>query len=193
MEDKSLKDRGVKIIAFVGMAGSGKSVAVDYMTNKGIPKVYFGGMILKAMEKQGIEITPENEKKFREEIREKEGKDWVVRQVIDAVYDLVEAGQRRIILDGLYTWTEYGILKHEFPGVLTVVAVVTAKKIRYERVGKREIRPLSLEEIRERDRAEIENLEKGGPIAAADYFVTNDGDIDDLHEQIDKVLKEVEF
>ena len=63
----------VKIIAIVGMSGSGKSVAVDYLTEKGYPKVYFGGMILKEMEKRGIEITPENERKFKEEIREREG------------------------------------------------------------------------------------------------------------------------
>ena len=40
----------VKILAIVGMSGSGKSVAVDYLTAKGYPKVYFGGMIYKEME-----------------------------------------------------------------------------------------------------------------------------------------------
>ncbi|MBR2725914.1 dephospho-CoA kinase, partial [Candidatus Saccharibacteria bacterium] len=74
----------VKIIAFVGMSGSGKSVAVDYLTEKGYPKVYFGGMIYKEMEKRGIERSEdgETEKQFREEIRRVEGNDWVVRQVI---------------------------------------------------------------------------------------------------------------
>ena len=95
----------VKIIAIVGMAGSGKSVAVDYLTEKGVPKVYFGGMILKEMEKRGIEITPDNEREFREMIREKEGKDWVVKQVIEEVKGLINAGQKRIVLDGVYSWT----------------------------------------------------------------------------------------
>ena len=104
----------VKIIAIVGMSGSGKSVAVDYLTKKGYPKVYFGGMILKEMEKRGIEINAENEKYFREMIREKEGKDWVVRQVIAEVKDLIAAGQKRIILDGVYSWTEYKILRKNF-------------------------------------------------------------------------------
>ena len=111
----------VKILAIVGMSGSGKSVAVDYLTSKGYPRVYFGGMILKEMEKRGIEITAENEKIFREMIREKEGKDWVVRQVIAETKDLISAGQKRIVLDGVYSWTEYKILKHEFPKNLTFV------------------------------------------------------------------------
>ena len=121
----------LKIIAFVGMSGSGKSVAVDFLTDKGIPKVYFGGMIYKEMEKRGIERTldGESEKKFREMIRETEGKDWVVRQVIDEVYNLVDAGQKRIVLDGVYSWTEMKTLKHEFPGVMTFVAIVVPKKL----------------------------------------------------------------
>lgn len=183
----------VKILAVVGMSGSGKSIAVDYLTKKGYPKVYFGGMILKEMEKRGIKITPENEKEFREMIREKEGKDWVVKQVIAETKDLISAGQKRIVLDGVYSWTEYKILKHEFPGALTFVAIVATKELRYSRVAKRPVRPLNSQEIQKRDSAEIENLEKGGPIAAADYFVLNNGTIEDCEARLNDVLKEIEF
>lgn len=189
------KKHSVKIIAVVGMSGSGKSVAVDYLTAKGIPKVYFGGMIYKEMERRGIARTEdgESEKKFREMIRETEGKDWVVRQVIDEVHDLIKAGQKRIVLDGVYSWTEYKTLKHEFPGILTFLAIVVPKKLRYKRVAMRPARPFNTEEIRERDRSEIENLEKGGPIAAADYYVLNDGTIEHMEKKIKEILTEIEF
>lgn len=185
----------VKILAIVGMSGSGKSVAVDYLTDKGYPKVYFGGMIYKEMEKRGIERTEdgESEKQFREEIRAKEGKDWVVRQAIAEARDLIAAGQKRIILDGVYSWTEYKILKHEFPTCLTFIAVVVDKKLRYDRVAIRPNRPFDTTAIRERDRSEIENLEKGGPIAAADYYILNNGSVDEMTARLATILREEGF
>ena len=184
-----------KILAIVGMSGSGKSVLVDHLTEKGYPKVYFGGMIYKEMEKRGIARTEdgESEKKFREEIRSTEGKDWVVNQVIAEVKDLIAAGQKRIILDGVYSWTEYKILKHEFPKSLTFVAIVVDKNKRYDRVAKRPGRAFDGKAIRERDRSEIENLEKGGPIVAADYYIINNGTIDEANARLDQILKEIEF
>lgn len=184
-----------KILAIVGMSGSGKSVLVDHLTEKGYPKVYFGGMIYKEMEKRGIARTEdgESEKKFREEIRATEGKDWVVNQVIAEVKDLIAAGQKRIILDGVYSWTEYKILKHEFPKSLTFVAIVVDKNKRYDRVAKRPGRSFDGKAIRERDRSEIENLEKGGPIAAADYYIINNGTIEEANARLDQILKEIEF
>ena len=71
-----MNDKDVKILAIVGMCGSGKSTAIDYLTEHNIPKVYFGGVILKALADDGVEDTPENEKRYREELREKEGKDF---------------------------------------------------------------------------------------------------------------------
>ena len=183
----------VKIVAFVGLAGSGKSVAVEHLTSHGVPKVYFGGIIYKAMQEAGIEITWESQQVFREEIREKEGKDFVVKRVVKEVRDLIGAGQHRIVVDGLYTWSEYKILKHEFPGEMTVVAVVTPKHLRKARLAKRPERPMTSQQVDERDWSEIENLEKGGPIAIADYFVHNDRDVEWLHSQLDDVLKQAEF
>lgn len=183
----------VKIVAFVGLAGSGKSTVVDYLTEKGYPKVYFGGIIYKAMKEAGIDITWESQSVFREEIREREGKDFVVKRVVKEVHDLIAAGQHRILLDGLYTWSEYKILKHEFPGEMTVVAVVTPKRLRKARLADRPERPMTSAEVDQRDWSEIENLEKGGPIAIADHYIINDGDKDKLHKQIDDELEHIHF
>ncbi len=182
-----------KIIALVGLAGSGKSSAVEYLTEKGFPKIYFGGVIYKAMDEAGIEKTWDNQQKFREEIRRREGKDFVIKRVIKNIHDLINAGQNKIVLDGLYTWSEYKFLKHEFPGQVVVIAIVTPKYLRHQRMAKRIERPMQPHEVDQRDWSEIENLEKGGPIAIADYFIINDGSLEQLHQKIDAVTHDAHF
>ena len=182
-----------KIIALVGLAGSGKSSAVEYLTEKGFPKIYFGGVIYKAMDEAGIEKTWDNQQQFREEIRRREGKDFVIKRVIKNIHDLINAGQNKIVLDGLYTWSEYKFLKHEFPGQVVVIAIVTPKYLRYQRMTKRIERPMQPHEVDQRDWSEIENLEKGGPIAIADYFIINDGSLEQLHQKIDAATHDAHF
>ncbi|MEO5949438.1 MAG: AAA family ATPase [Candidatus Saccharimonas sp.] len=186
-------DQNTKIIAFTGLPGAGKSEAVNYLTEKGYPKVYFGGVVLNAMKEQGLEWNEENEKQFREDVRDKEGKDFVVKRIITELHELIGAGQKRVVADGLYTWTEYKLLKHEFPGELIVVAIVAPKHLRHHRLTIRASRPLTVEQANDRDWAEIENLEKGGPIAIADYYIENDGDLVQLHTRVDALLREANF
>ena len=58
-----------KIIAIVGMCGSGKSVACDLLEKRGYKKVYFGGVTLAKLKEANLEDTPENEKYMREKLR----------------------------------------------------------------------------------------------------------------------------
>lgn len=183
----------LKILAFVGLPGAGKSTAVDYFTQKGYPKVYFGGVVFEAMKDQGIEVTPENERAFRTRFREEHGKDVVVNRIVEQIKHLSDAGQHRIIADGLYTWTEYKVLKQAFPGELIVAAVVAPRHLRYHRLSQRPVRPFSTSESYDRDIHEIENLEKGGPIAIADHYIINDGSMDTLDRQLDALANDTEF
>ena len=185
--------KNTKIIAFVGLPGAGKTVAVDYLTKKGYPKVYFGGIIYKAMNDAGIEITAESQQTFREEIREREGKNFVAKKASEQIHELIKSGQHRIVIDGLYSWTEYKYLKTEFPGALHVFAVVASRHNRHHRLANRLERAFTAPEAEARDWTEIEHLEKGGPIAVADYYLTNDTNFEDLYNQIDTSVKNIEF
>lgn len=190
---KMEKDSNIKIIAFVGLPGSGKSAATEYLRSKGVPGVYFGGVIYRAMADAGVTITADSQERFRREIREKEGKDFVVNRALKQVADLIAAGQKRIVLDGVYSWTEYKIVKKAYPGEVTLVAMVPPKKERHKRLMARKDRPFTQDEANKRDWSEIEVLEKGGPIAIADYFIVNDGSEEDTHRKIDVVLERVGF
>ena len=97
-----------------------------------------------------------------------------------------------VCLDGLYSWSEWKVLREAFGDQLTVVAIVTERKKRYDRISKRVVRPLSPAEAQSRDFAEIENMEKGGPIAMADLFLFNDGDIEEFRENTRKIIRRAE-
>ena len=58
-----------KIIAIVGMCGSGKSVACELLEEKGFQKVYFGGVTMDKLKEENLSVTPENEKMMREKLR----------------------------------------------------------------------------------------------------------------------------
>ena len=77
--------------------------------------------------------------------------------------------------------------------MLTSIAVVIPKSLRYESLARRPERPFTAAEIRERDLSEIERLQKGAPIAMADYYILNDGSLDDLYTHLKAILSEIGF
>lgn len=186
-------EENLKILAFVGLAGSGKSTAVEFFTEKGYPKVYFGGVIYDAMKEAGIERTPKSEQKFREAFRETYGKEAVAEKIIEQINNLYHSGQHRIIADGLYSWSEYKALKRAFPAELTIIAIVSHRHLRYQRLANRKERPYTAEEAYQRDTSQIENLEQGGPIAIADHYIINDGSIEELSYKLSTLVDDLQF
>ena len=69
------------------------------------------------------------------------------------------------------------------------MAVVSSPATRYDRLGKRRHRPLTREEAASRDRAEIENINKGGPIAIADFTVINESSLEDVKAAVEGILR----
>ena len=131
-----------KVLAVVGMCGSGKSIAVDFFEKKGYQKVYFGGVIYEKMKEGKIEITPDSQRIFRENLRKKYGMGVVAKILLPKIKSLLEKGN--VVLDGLYSWEEYEILKEEYKN-MKVIAIIADKNIRYERIGKRKERPFKVE------------------------------------------------
>jgi dephospho-CoA kinase len=93
-----------------------------------------------------------------------------------------------IIIDGLYGFGEYKLLNQGLGTSMVVVAIVADRALRYQRLTQRPVRPLTPTEAIERDIREIEHLEKGGPIAIADYTLLNNAGTGDLLQQLDTLL-----
>ncbi len=186
MEDK-------KVLVLVGMPGAGKSTIVDHLDEKGIPSVYFGGITVNEVKRRGLEVNEKNEKKIREELRATEGPGVMAKRIIPEIEALFKQGYDLVVADGLYSWTEYKIFKDHYGKQALIVAIAAPRFIRHQRLAVRPTRPLTEEQVTAREYAEIENIEKGGPIANADYtLVNNEGKLH-LLNQVDKLLEEVGF
>lgn len=175
-----------KAVAVVGMCGSGKSVLCSYFTQLGWSSVYFGGVAVSQLKKNNIPVTEANEREIRERLRRELGMGAFAVILKDEIVEKLSKGN--VVLDGLYSWSEYVILKELLGDDLVILAVVTNSSVRKQRLAKREIRPLTAEQVDSRDVAEIENSEKGGPIAKADYYVLNNGTEAELKRQFDEFM-----
>lgn len=175
------------VIAIVGMPGSGKSVLAHYLIGRGVHVIRFGQYIINEVVRRNLDINPQNEKIVREDLREKHGMDVCAQLAFSEIEEMLNLG-KRVAIDGLYSLSEYETLSSRLGNQLIVIAVFSSKPIRYSRLLKRAERPLTEQEARERDLHEIKNIEKGGPIALADYTLINDGSPEDLIRAFESVL-----
>ncbi|MDD2696833.1 MAG: AAA family ATPase [Candidatus Pacebacteria bacterium] len=186
-----------KIVCIVGMPGSGKSTVADEMVNKGFAYLRFGQITLDKIKEEGLEVNEANEKRIREDFRKQYGMAAFAVLNIPKIDGLIE--NSNVVVDGLYSWSEYKILKEKYGDSMFVLSVYAPPGLRYERLGGRSVtnddkqrfRNFTEKEAKARDYAEIENLEKGGPIAMADFTIINTGTIDELKNDLNKFLSEV--
>ena len=92
------------------------------------------------------------------------------------------------MIDGLYSFAEYEHLTEERGLDVFAVAVHSARRVRYERLGRREVRPLTPAEVDERDDKEVRHLDKAPPIVLADAHVVNDGSEAELYAAVDALF-----
>lgn len=176
------------IWALVGMCGAGKSVAAKWFENQGIPGVYFGRLTMEELGRRGLPVNPENEKKLRQELRDQHGMAAYALLSREPIRNLA-AKHPHVYLDGLYSWDEYKVLSDEYGPSLKLIHIWTDRALRYQRLSARPERPLTPSQAEERDRNEIENLAKGGPIAFAHHTLMNHGSPGALEEQLGALLR----
>jgi len=191
----------MKIVALVGMPGSGKTEAGLVFEKHGFYKERFGQAVLDEVLAKGMEVNEANERNVREELRAEYGMDVMAKKLVKRIEKL--SPSTYVLADGLYSWEEYLFLKAAYQKDLYVVAIHASPNVRYARLTseQRKYDPLkdkkavyrsyTLEQAQSRDRAQIENLHQGGPIAMADYHIVNEGTRDELVKKVEALIKEI--
>ncbi len=130
-----------KIIAVIGMCGSGKSEAVKYFEQNGYKKVYFGGVVMEEMKRLGLEVNETNERMTRENLRKEFGMGAMAVKSLPKINEFYKSGN--VVIESLYSWDEFKIVKEKFGDSFKLLTLYTTKELRYERLSKRLFRPLN--------------------------------------------------
>ena len=177
-----------RLIAFLGLPGSGKTEAISYVMEKyQWPKVYFGQITLDEVIKRGLEINPRNEQLVREDLRNVYGEDYHARRIVEKIEAMPD--EPIILIESLYSWTEYQIFRERFNDAFTTITIHAAPHVRYARLANRKERPLTEEEAKQRDIAQLKRFDQGMPIALSDCIIINEGSVEDLHGHIEEILQ----
>jgi dephospho-CoA kinase len=176
-----------RLVAIVGMAGAGKSEVARIFEEEGFRRVRFGDITDEEIRRRGLELNEENERLVREQLRKEHGMAAYAKLNLSKIDALLQSCD--VVIDGLYSWEEYVLLKSHYGECLHVLAVWSSPKTRYERLARRSVRPLAKEMAIRRDVTELENTNKGGPIAMADFTIVNESTLEELAAAVRNIIR----
>ncbi len=173
----------------MGMAGAGKSEVARVFKENGFIGIRFGDLTDDEIKKRGLKLNEKNERYIRELLREQNGMSAYAKLNLSRIDSALERSD--VVIDGLYSWEEYTFLKTYYQEDFYVVAVWASPRTRYARLTNRLNRCLTLDEAANRDRTEIENINKGGPIAMADLTIINESSLINLEKETKRIISEL--
>lgn len=184
-----------KIIAIVGLPGSGKTQAGKFFIDLGFQPIRLGQLTLDEVRKKGLTPGEASERPIREAIRKKHGMGAYATLYIPKIDSMLKNGG--VVIDGLYSWEEYLEFKKRYGEKITVIAVYASPATRHKRLAARKWdrkndlkmvnRPYDKEQAKKRDYAEIGSLHTGGPIAMADFTIINEGSKAELSKNLARI------
>jgi dephospho-CoA kinase len=171
-----------KILAFVGMPASGKSVAASILGESGIKVVNMGDVIREEVVRRGLELTDANVGGVGTDLRNKDGKDAVAKRCIPKIR---AADSNFLVVDGVRSLAEVNCFKQAFDSDFTLVTIDAPLETRFARVQarKRSDDMKDIDALRVRDDREL-GWGMGEAIAAADLVIENTGTLDDFRKKV---------
>lgn len=179
----------MKVVSIVGMAGAGKTEVARAFEENGFIRIRFGDVTDEAIKKRGLAPNEKNERYIRELLRQEHGMSAYAQLNLPRIDSARK--QSDVVIDGLYSWEEYTFLKTYYGENFCVVAVWASPRTRYARLTGRPNRQLTQEEAASRDWTEIENTNKGGPIAIADFTIINESSLENLRKEARRIISKL--
>jgi dephospho-CoA kinase len=178
----------MRVVAFTGMPGAGKSEAVGVARERHIPVVTMGDHVRAETTKRGLELIDANVGKVATEMRTKHGKDYWARLTADAIHQ--ELGSASLVLvDGVRNHEEVEAFRNKLGDDFMLVAIVAPPDLRVDRLMKRG----RLDDAKAKtdvERRDERELAWGiaTSIALADHSIVNEGDLPAFRREVGRFL-----
>jgi len=173
----------MKIFIIVGMPAAGKNIARLYAESQDMVYYATGDIVRVAVKERGLEADAVNSSEVSDELRGEDGM-GVTRLALEEV---LKSGADIGFLEGMRSWPEIELIREKAEGI--VVAFLTPRNVRRERIVLRGREDDSPQAFDERDKRELA-YGTAIPIALADAYVLNTGSVDDAISQLDAIVQE---
>ena len=173
----------MKIFIIVGMPAAGKNIARLYAESQDMVYYATGDIVRAEVKGRGLEADAINSSEVSDELRGEDGM-GVTRLALEEV---LKSGAAVGFLEGMRSWPEIKLIREKADGV--VVAFLTPRNVRRERIVSRGREDDSAQAFDDRDKRELA-YGTAIPIAMADAYVLNTGSEDDAISQLDAIVRE---
>jgi len=180
-------------VGFVGMPGSGKSVAADVARKLDIPVVVMGDVIREEAARRGLPPTDRNLGNVGNDLRNKEGPDAIAARCLAKIRE-TEADV--VVVEGIRSKSEVDLFRESSNG-FQLIEVHVPDEVRLARIRSRGRSDDANESdlakaVASRDAREL-GWGMGEAIRAADLRIYNIGSVEDLEQQIETILQEIKI
>jgi dephospho-CoA kinase len=168
----------MRVVAFTGMPGAGKSEAVAVAKGRGVPVVRMGDFVWEETKRRGLALVDANVGAVANEMRAKHGMDVWAQRTCDAILR-DHAAAALVVVDGVRNNEEVATFRRRLGQRFELVAITAPPDLRVERLlqRKRTDDSATKDEILRRDEREL-GWGIATSIALADHSIVNEGDLD---------------
>jgi dephospho-CoA kinase len=180
----------VRLIAFAGLSGAGKTTAIDLLVKAGVgERMYVGDLVRKAVAEQGLPINADTEREVRIKLRNEGGPAVLAERACREISAILP--HKNVLLDAVYSPDELAKYKSAFSDQLYLVSIEATARIRAERLILRPARAMTSEQLAKRDDYELRTLRLDTVMAASDVTVENIGNLVEFELTLNMALADV--
>jgi dephospho-CoA kinase len=173
----------MKIFVIVGMPTAGKNIARLYAESQDMIYYATGDIVRAEVKRRGLEADAVNSSEVSDELRGEDGMGITRLALAEILKSSVAVG----FLEGMRSWQEIELIREKADSM--VVAFVTPRNLRRERIVSRGREDDSPQAFDDRDKREIA-YGTAIPIALADAYILNTGSEEDATSQLDAIVQQ---